>query len=273
VSVEYVKAVLDHSQASGLARLVLVVLSEHRNQKTGRCDPNIETIARRARCSRASVFRALEELERLGELRIQRTRGRKRKNHYTVLVGEKVSARNVFAPRERSHLGEKISHPGTEKFSRVRPEPEENQKRTGRERESAVADAPLSRATRSQNGSDGDPAPGEGRGADLIALWNATSTNLPPAAATPDRLRAAAQRLREQPDLEQWRTACRKINASPFCCGRNERGWRATIDFLLKPGRLTRVLEGAYDDAAALRSQAILEWLRARGEERRKAAR
>lgn len=36
------------------------------------------------------------------------------------------------------------------------------------------------------------------------------------------------------------------VNKSPFLLGSNKTGWRADLDWLLKPGRASRVLEGAY---------------------------
>lgn len=50
--------------------------------------------------------------------------------------------------------------------------------------------------------------------------------------------------------LDAWETYCRRIRASRFCCGDNGRSWRADIDFALKSGRYTRVLEGKYDNGS-----------------------
>jgi hypothetical protein len=95
--------------------------------------------------------------------------------------------------------------------------------------------------------------------AGLVALWNAgAASNLPRAVVcTPERLRAARARLREYPARATWDEVIAKVNASPFLLGDNDRGWRASLDFLLRPGRVGRVLEGTYDDARAQRAQEI----------------
>jgi hypothetical protein len=54
--------------------------------------------------------------------------------------------------------------------------------------------------------------------------------------------------------LDQVLEAIARISASRFCCGENERGWKATFGFLLEADRktgtdkITSALEGRYDD-------------------------
>jgi hypothetical protein len=66
----------------------------------------------------------------------------------------------------------------------------------------------------------------------------------------PDRKRAEKARLKERPSIPEWRLIVRRISASSFCRGHNERGWKASPDWLLKPGTAAKVLEGKYDDPA-----------------------
>lgn len=80
-------------------------------------------------------------------------------------------------------------------------------------------------------------------------LWNATVS--PP---TPECLRwtakrrtAARARLVDYPGRAAWELAIKKIAASAFCKGDNARGWKASLDFLLKPDSMDKVLEGHYD--------------------------
>jgi hypothetical protein len=42
--------------------------------------------------------------------------------------------------------------------------------------------------------------------------------------------------------------ALNRVAKSSFCRGQNERGWKADIDWFLKPDTLTKILEGKYDD-------------------------
>jgi hypothetical protein len=54
--------------------------------------------------------------------------------------------------------------------------------------------------------------------------------------------------LKEQAFVEGWREAIDKIASSPFCCGENDRGWRADVSwFLDNSDNYVKVLEGKYD--------------------------
>lgn len=87
------------------------------------------------------------------------------------------------------------------------------------------------------------------RPADLLAVWNEHRGELPEASKlTADRERHATSRLREQPDLSIWAAVVKRMAESAFCRGENDRGWRADVDFLLRPGTSAKVLEGKYDD-------------------------
>lgn len=52
--------------------------------------------------------------------------------------------------------------------------------------------------------------------------------------------------LREYPNLEDWRTAIRWLNGQDWCnaSGRGDHpNWRADLDYLIRPGRFTSVME------------------------------
>ena len=51
---------------------------------------------------------------------------------------------------------------------------------------------------------------------------------------------------------EQWREICELANQSEFLTGKNDRGWRADIDFLLRTDKATKTLEGGYSDGPRL---------------------
>lgn len=87
-----------------------------------------------------------------------------------------------------------------------------------------------------------------------ITAWNEICGDLLPRVSklTEDRKRALKLVLAEEcgGNIANWQTYCRRIRASRFCCGENSRNWRADIDFALKSGRYTRVLEGKYDNGS-----------------------
>lgn len=47
---------------------------------------------------------------------------------------------------------------------------------------------------------------------------------------------------------EDWITTVSKIAASDFCNGKNDRGWKASFDWILQPETRLKVLEGKYDN-------------------------
>ncbi len=63
------------------------------------------------------------------------------------------------------------------------------------------------------------------------------------------RWRSAQARLVEVPDADHWTEVIRRIAASPFCRGENDRGWKADFEFMLRRETHIKALEGKYDDA------------------------
>lgn len=48
--------------------------------------------------------------------------------------------------------------------------------------------------------------------------------------------------------LQWWEQVFRRVRDSPFCCGENDRRWRADFDWLVgRRDAVVRVLEGRYD--------------------------
>jgi hypothetical protein len=60
------------------------------------------------------------------------------------------------------------------------------------------------------------------------------------------RVDAARMRLREHPDPAWWAAVWRAVPESPFLLGDNDRGWRLSFDFLVRPGKAEQIVEGAY---------------------------
>lgn len=65
---------------------------------------------------------------------------------------------------------------------------------------------------------------------------------------TETRRKKFRQRLRECGGLDGWTAALEKLKASDFMRGKNDRGWRADLDFILQEKSFTRLLEGFYDN-------------------------
>jgi len=91
----------------------------------------------------------------------------------------------------------------------------------------------------------------------LLETWNRCAPYLLPARElSRSRLQVIQQRLREQPSLAFWESLFRRMNASSFLRGDNERGWKADLDWALKPEAAIRAREGRYDAAPSVSAQA-----------------
>ncbi len=72
---------------------------------------------------------------------------------------------------------------------------------------------------------------------------------------TPQRQKLLTARMREHGGLEAWRLALANIERSSFLQGRNDRGWRCDLDFLLTASKFSKVVDGAYGNGAHAKSQ------------------
>ena len=85
----------------------------------------------------------------------------------------------------------------------------------------------------------------------IMDLWNeSAAVGLPQCAKwTAKRDGHAKTRLKEYPDKASWVEAISVINKSTFLTGDNDRGWKASIDWLIeRRDSITRLLEGRYQD-------------------------
>ncbi|MBI4208560.1 MAG: hypothetical protein HY538_02490 [Deltaproteobacteria bacterium] len=99
----------------------------------------------------------------------------------------------------------------------------------------------------------------------LASLWNEICKSLSPVRyVSSNRQRKEQLRLRER-DEKGWREVFQKIETSSFCRGENERGWRASYDWIIaNPDNALKVLERKYDDhdSRNSRREKLLEELR-----------
>jgi len=82
----------------------------------------------------------------------------------------------------------------------------------------------------------------------LAELWNQNCGQLPKVKTTVNgRMRCARARWPDRTP-EEWILIIERIRASDFCNGKNQRGWKADFDFLVRPDTWTKVIEGKYDN-------------------------
>jgi len=87
MSIEIMNRVWDHSQQQGTKLVLLLALADMANN-SGYCWPSLETLQQRARLShRQNVIKAIAEMEEIGEVWVERNRGRNHSNNYIVTAG------------------------------------------------------------------------------------------------------------------------------------------------------------------------------------------
>lgn len=84
MSIQALAWVLEHSEADGYDRLILLAIANHADAAGGVAWPSVARIATEARVDRATVYRAVQRLVELGELDVNRGGGRGRTNVYTL---------------------------------------------------------------------------------------------------------------------------------------------------------------------------------------------
>lgn len=80
----------------------------------------------------------------------------------------------------------------------------------------------------------------------FVALWNKHRGGLPEASAAKPgtkRFRDIAACLGLSPDLHRWEAAIKALAGSRFHKGENDRGWVATIDFLIQANQRQKWLD------------------------------
>nr|WP_295947841.1 hypothetical protein [uncultured Agathobaculum sp.] len=86
----------------------------------------------------------------------------------------------------------------------------------------------------------------------VMDRYNAICTSLSRCIRLTDkRAKAVRQLFAKGYTAEQLTDAFGRAQASSFCTGRNDRGWRADFDWLMNENNLVRVLEGKYGGSAS----------------------
>jgi DNA-binding transcriptional MocR family regulator len=86
----------------------------------------------------------------------------------------------------------------------------------------------------------------ESSAVEVFDFWNARNELPEIQVQSPKRKAALKARMAELFFRENWREAFQRMLESPFLMGTNDRGWRADIDWFLKPDSVPRIMEGKY---------------------------
>lgn len=82
----------------------------------------------------------------------------------------------------------------------------------------------------------------------FVDTYNSICKSLPKCQRLNAKRSKAISRVLKNYSEEEILTAFNNLETSDFCKGKNDSGWRADIDFLLKEDKFDRVLEGRYNN-------------------------
>lgn len=217
---------------------VLNALADHADPQ-GRCWPSIDRLARYAGCDAKTARKALRDLESLGALKRQTRPGR----------SDLFELQFTWQPEAEDEAGPLPELAGVPE---VAPPPE----LAGPPLPELVGDPSQSWYPNRQEPSFEPPV--ESAAADeAFDLYVSAAKQhhwVIPRKLDPDRRKALMATLKEWGGLDAWREALDKAAASDFIMGRIKRAdehanWRCDLDFLLKPKRFRRLMEGGYGGA------------------------
>lgn len=77
-------------------------------------------------------------------------------------------------------------------------------------------------------------------------IYCSICTNLPQIQKLTDKRKKAIDNFLRDFTFEQFEEICTKANNSDFLIGKNDRGWKADFDFLMRTDKATNILEGKY---------------------------
>jgi DNA-binding Lrp family transcriptional regulator len=253
-------------------RLVLLCLSNHAHEKTGHCWPKQNEIAEETGLSPRTVRDCLGQLEEAGFIvrRARYSTGRMRMNDDIWVCFTEAT---LFAGRTAADAVREADA-ALEADAAARARQEAPQRPARRAAQQTVKKQPIKKeesSLRSESSTEVDPRFADLMGDDYgdddvvvtvveeiiadeveraVMAYNDACEDIGWAVAlkiSGARRKAIGGLLREH-GLDGWMEALDKARRSPLCRGEAGRtSWRFNIDFMCKPEKFLKLLEGAYD--------------------------
>lgn len=82
----------------------------------------------------------------------------------------------------------------------------------------------------------------------VIEIYNFNCPNLPKVQKITDKRKTSINKFLKEYTKEQFIEICRIANNNDFLMGKNDRGWKADFDFLMRVDKATSILEGKYEN-------------------------
>jgi len=82
----------------------------------------------------------------------------------------------------------------------------------------------------------------------VASEWNMVPNVSRCSVVTKKRQQTVRARMQDEFWRTNWREAMQKVSRSSFCAGTNDRGWKANLDWFLRPDTVPKLMEGQFDD-------------------------
>lgn len=271
---------IKQNYVGGLQKLVLVVLADCMNEKTGQCNPSVTTITDMAGIAKSTVKKILKELETAGLISRSLVYSNSKAGRECVgcLYGLNIESNPIKSRGSTVNLGGATVDPrGLNDDSGVGRQPphvgrvtdpnlEENLEIEPRIDISFVK-TPESAPQIANDNVEEKPAQKAERKKDwlidpnvVVEIYRRVLPELSDirelTQARKDAIEARAENAMKvnkvkREELEGWfETYFQRVSQSSFLMGRTGKNkWRAYFDWLFKPSNVNKVLEGNYDDS------------------------
>lgn len=83
---------------------------------------------------------------------------------------------------------------------------------------------------------------------EVFDAWNSEASLCKCLLVSDKRRMKLQRRLKDGFFTENWRRAITLTAKSAFCCGDNDRGWKATFDWFIQPDTCAKIIEGVYNN-------------------------
>jgi hypothetical protein len=209
---------------NGTDKLILAIIMD-RIGKNGRCWPGIKCLAADAGVSRKTVIESVRRLEQAGDIIIE-NKGQGSRNYYHLARKSCVET----TPDPNSDLCRNVTGSCVETTPEVVTKLHMNQTDPGTR--PTIESKPSSLAAQ-----------------EIVTHWNA-QVNLPKVQKlTPGRRKKLETRLRDPDFAANCLAVIEQINRTPFLTGDNDRGWKASLDWLAgNEDNWVKVSEGRYEN-------------------------
>lgn len=229
------------------AKLLYGILC-YRARSRGFCFAGLDTLAEDTGSNLRSVRRRITELVNAELVAVQR-RGKKQTNiyHFPVLP-ELLEVQTFITDDAVEALEAESDRPNLYAAGEVTGQSRPLTAGSDRPKVAAPQEGDEVKRKDTKGGSDLSP---------VLSYWNAQPVLPQVKSFSAGRKKHLAARMRDDFFAANWQLAIDRIGKSDFCTGKNERGWVATFDWLLKPDTVTRIMEGRYDNRKGILPQGV----------------